>query len=65
MGSVLNEALKSLAEFNLYSAIFRILTAAVMGGCIGFERGQHGRAAGLRTHILVCMGATLTVMQYN
>lgn len=62
MGSVLNEALKSLAEFNPYSAIFRILTAAVMGGCIGFERGQHGRAAGLRTHILVCMGATLTVM---
>lgn len=62
MGSVLNEALRLMTEFNTYSAIFRILTAAVMGGCIGFERGQHGRAAGLRTHILVCMGATLTAM---
>lgn len=33
-----------------------------MGGCIGYERGQHGRAAGLRTHILVCVGAALTVL---
>ena len=32
------------------------------GGMIGFERGYHGRAAGLRTHILVCLGATLTSM---
>lgn len=46
----------------MYSALFRILLSAVMGGCIGYERGQHGRAAGLRTHILVCVGAALTVL---
>lgn len=51
-----------LTEFNTYSAIVRIALATVVGGCIGFERGQHGRAAGLRTHILVCVGAALTVL---
>lgn len=49
-------------EFNSISAAFRILLSALIGGCIGFERGQHGRAAGLRTHILVCIGAALTVL---
>ena len=29
------------------------------GGLIGLERGRHGRSAGLRTHLLVCLGATL------
>lgn len=51
-----------LSEFNAFSSVCRILLAAIMGGCIGFERGQHGRAAGLRTHVLVCIGASLTVM---
>lgn len=51
-----------LTEFNAFSAVCRILLATLIGGCIGFERGQHGRAAGLRTHILVCIGAALTVM---
>ena len=34
----------------------------VVGGLIGIERGKQGRAAGMRTHILVCVGAALTVM---
>ena len=33
-----------------------------MGGLIGNERGRHGRAAGMRTHIIVCLGAALTSM---
>jgi putative Mg2+ transporter-C (MgtC) family protein len=37
----------------------RILFSAFLGGLIGMEREIHGRAAGLRTHILVCMGSTL------
>ena len=32
------------------------------GGLIGLERGRHGRSAGMRTHILVCLGATLAAM---
>ena len=30
-----------------------------VGGVIGLERGKQGRAAGMRTHTLVCLGATL------
>ena len=43
-----------------YSEFFiRMLFAAVLGGLIGFERDIHGRAAGLRTHILVSLGAAV------
>lgn len=52
--------LELLQEFNMYSAMVRILLAALLGGLIGSERGRHGRAAGLRTHILVCVGSAMT-----
>lgn len=52
----------TLLGFNALSVTFRILLAALVGGCIGSERGRHGRAAGLRTHILVCLGATMTAL---
>lgn len=42
--------------------VFRLLLAVLIGGLIGTERGRRGRAAGIRTHILVCLGATLTAM---
>ncbi len=45
-----------------FAALLRILLAAVTGGIIGTERSRHGSAAGLRTHILVCVGATLTAL---
>jgi putative Mg2+ transporter-C (MgtC) family protein len=35
----------------------RILLSALLGGLLGFERDIHGRGAGLRTHLLVSMGA--------
>jgi putative Mg2+ transporter-C (MgtC) family protein len=40
----------------------RLLLAALLGGLVGFERERHNRPAGLRTHILVCVGATLIMM---
>ena len=43
-------------------AVLRLLLAVVFGGIIGTERGKHGRAAGMRTHILVCIGATMTTL---
>ncbi len=47
-------------EFGVATVIVRLVVAALMGGLIGSERGRHGRAAGLRTHILVCIGAAMT-----
>ena len=40
----------------------RVLLAAVLGGLVGSERGRRGRAAGMRTHVLVCLGAAMTSM---
>ncbi|KRM78612.1 mgtC family protein [Lapidilactobacillus dextrinicus DSM 20335] len=36
--------------------------AIIMGGAIGFEREYKSRPAGMRTHILVCVGATLLAL---
>ncbi len=58
----MNTIITTLAGFNCWSVALRILLATLIGGCIGSERGRHGRAAGLRTHILVCLGSTMTVM---
>lgn len=49
-----------LLEFNIWSVLLRVFAAALLGGIIGSERGRHGRAAGLRTHILVCVGSAMT-----
>lgn len=38
-----------------------IFLAFVLGGVIGFEREIHGRPAGLRTHILVCLTSTMLI----
>ncbi len=51
-----------LNDFNAVSVFFRLLLAALVGGAVGSQRGRLGRAAGLRTHILVCLGATMTSM---
>jgi len=40
----------------------RLVTAAVLGGLIGLERGVHGRSAGLRTQMLVAVGAALAMV---
>ncbi len=40
----------------------RLLLAALLGGLVGFERERHNRPAGLRTHILVCVGSALVMM---
>ena len=40
----------------------RLLLAALLGGVLGYEREQRGKAAGIRTHMLVAMGAALFVL---
>lgn len=44
---------------SLWEMALKLMIAALLGGAIGFEREAHERPAGLRTHILVCMGAAL------
>ena len=40
----------------------RLLTAALLGGLLGYERESKGRSAGLKTHILVSLGSALFVL---
>lgn len=40
----------------------RLLLAAALGGVLGYEREQKGKAAGIRTHMLVALGAALYVL---
>lgn len=46
----------------LTRVILRLCMAALLGAIIGFEREKRGRAAGLRTHILVTLGAAIFVI---
>ncbi|MCL2030111.1 MAG: MgtC/SapB family protein [Oscillospiraceae bacterium] len=51
-----------LIELTTLSVTVRLLLSAVFGGLIGLDRGRRRRAAGLRTHILVCTGASLVMI---
>ena len=42
--------------------LVRLLLAAALGGVLGYEREQQGKAAGMRTHMLVALGAALFVL---
>ncbi len=42
--------------------VLRLVLAVVFSGFIGLEREVSGRAAGFRTHILVCVGSTLMML---
>jgi putative Mg2+ transporter-C (MgtC) family protein len=60
--SFANEAWAILGDPWLITALVRLCLAAVLGGVVGFERGRRRRAAGLRTYILVCIGAALVMI---
>jgi putative Mg2+ transporter-C (MgtC) family protein len=42
--------------------VVRLLLAALLGGLLGFQRERVGKAAGLRTHMLVSLGSALFVL---
>lgn len=46
-------------NLELVRACSRLISAVVLGALVGIEREIHGMEAGLRTHILVALGAAL------
>lgn len=56
------EILLTYFELDVWQILIRCAAAIIVGAVIGSERAKHGRAAGMRTHILVCLGATMTAM---
>ena len=45
-----------------YEILGRLLLAALFGGFVGLERERKSWAAGLRTHMMVCVGSALIMM---
>jgi putative Mg2+ transporter-C (MgtC) family protein len=41
--------------------VLRLLLAALLGACVGLERELRNQPAGLRTHIILALGATLAM----
>lgn len=58
MISVLNP----FRDVTMISVALRLVMAFLCGGIIGLEREYRRRAAGFRTHILICLGAAITTM---
>jgi putative Mg2+ transporter-C (MgtC) family protein len=61
-GLVMFHFSSDLNSINDTTILLRLFLAVILGGIIGFERGRAGRPAGLRTHILVCLGSTMAIM---
>jgi putative Mg2+ transporter-C (MgtC) family protein len=58
----MNEVFDFLTEFNAVTVVIRVILAALAGALVGLEREFHGRAAGMRTHMMVALGAALAAM---
>lgn len=51
-----------LHSINMTSIILRLVLASLFGGIIGFERQSTKKPAGLRTHMLICIGSALVML---
>lgn len=49
-------------QFDMTGVAARMILSVLCGGAIGLEREYKGRSAGFRTHILICMGAAVTIL---
>ena len=58
----MSRIIATITEFNDISVALRLALALLIGGLIGMERGRHGRAAGMRTHVLVCLVSCMTAL---
>ncbi len=56
-----NEIFNS-SDLTVWTVVFRLLLSLVLGGTIGIERELDKQPAGLRTHILISVGATLIML---
>ena len=52
----------NLNELNVITIMVRVFLAIFIGGLIGTERDMRQRSAGIRTHMLVCLGAAIVMM---
>jgi len=58
----MEEIILYLRNLTPVTMVIRLVLALLCGGLIGMQRERHGRAAGFRTHIIVCIGSALAAM---
>ena len=49
-------------DIGLINVFFRLLLSFIIGGLIGFDRERQKQPAGLKTHILICVGSSLLML---
>ena len=54
--------LASLTEWTFQNVLLRMVTALVLGGFIGIDRGAKKRGGGARTDAAVCLGAAMVMV---
>ena len=52
-------------HITLTDVLVRLACTLIAGAVIGYNRGEHGKAAGLRTTMLVCLAASVAMLQVN
>ena len=63
VGGAIRDEFSDIPDAGQFARItLRLLIAAILGGLLGFERESKGKSAGLRTHMLVALGAALFVL---
>ena len=58
---MLTEIFPILKEPNIITIFVRTILAILCAGAIGYDRGVRGASAGMRTHIIVCLGAMIAM----
>lgn len=58
----MKELLIMAKEWSDFSVAFRLVSAVLAGSIVGFDRAMKRRGAGLKTHVLVCLGSALVMM---
>lgn len=56
------EFIEYLRDYHFVTILIRLVLASLFSGIIGMERDRSGKAAGMRTHTLVCLGAALAAL---
>jgi len=55
----MSDLMRQIADAFHFQLLVQLLLAILLGGAVGLERELSGKPAGLRTNILICVGATL------
>lgn len=58
----ISNLIRMAEELTPFSVVLRVGLSIVCGGVLGIERGKANQSAGMRTYVLVCLGATLVML---